>query len=248
MPRRANRMKPPILLLHGACSQPAHLDAWQAFFAAAGYACMAPALPGHVPDDPGALARLRMKDYLAAVVAAHAECERPPIVIGHSLGGLLAQQLAAQVDCAAIVLVASLPPGPLPMTALAAPHFLPLAPLVLLGRPLRPTRIGLEMLTLHDLAVAEREEILPDFVHESGRVYRSLVFGLARVDSAAVRCPVLVVHGKSDRLVPLSTGRKLAKRYGAEIVALPGHGHWLIAGSLLETAAAPVLDWIESLP
>ena len=39
-----------------------------------------------------------------------------------------------------------------------------------------------------------------------------------------------------------------ASRYGAEIVALPGHGHWLIAGSLLETAAAPVLDWIESLP
>ncbi len=241
-------MKPPILLLHGACSQPAHLASWQAFFASAGYACSVPALPGHVPDDPATLARMSIKDYRAAVAAARAELDRPPIVIGHSLGGLLAQQLAATSECAAIVLVASLPPGPLPMTALAFPHFMPLAPLVLLGRPLRPTRLGLEMLTLHDLAVAERDEILPDFVHESGRVYRSLVFGLVRVDAGAVRCPVLVLHGKSDRLVPLSVGRKLAARYGAEIVVIPGHGHWLVAGSLLEVAAAPVLDWIESLP
>jgi len=240
-------MKPPILLLHGACSQPAHLRAWEAYFASAGHPCVAPALPGHAPDDLAALARLRMKDYLAAVVAARNAFDRPPIIIGHSLGGLLAQQLAAKTECAAIVLVASLPPGPLPMTAIAFPHFLPLAPAVLLGRPIRPTRLGLEILTLHDLSVAEREEILPDFGYESGRVYRSLVFGLARVEARAVRCPVLVLHGESDRLVPLSVGRKLARRYDAELVTVPGHGHWLIAGSLLEIAAAPVLDWIERL-
>ena len=223
------------------------MRAWEAYFASAGHQCLAPALPGHAPDDTAALARLGMKDYLAAVVAARNAFDQPPIVIGHSLGGLLAQQLATRTACAAIILVASLPPGRLPVTAVALPHFLPLVPLVLLGRPIRPTRIGLEMLTLHDLAVAEREEILPDFVHESGRVYRSLVFGLARVDARAVRCPVLVLHGRSDRLVPLSVGRTLARRYDAELITVPGHGHWLIAGSLLEIAAAPVLDWIDGL-
>ncbi|MCB1489659.1 MAG: alpha/beta fold hydrolase [Bauldia sp.] len=240
-------MKPPILLLHGACSQPAHLRAWEAYFASAGYPCVAPALPGHAPDDRAALARLGIKDYLAAVVAARSALDRPPVVIGHSLGGLLAQQLAAKMDCAAIVLVASLPPGPLPMTLMALPHFSPLAPAVLLGRPILPTRLGLEVLALHDLAVAEREEILPDFGHESGRVYRSLVFGRVRVEARAVRCPVLVLHGEADRLVPVAVGRRLARRYGAELIVVPGHGHWLIAGSLLEIAAAPVLDWIEGL-
>lgn len=240
-------MKPPILILHGACSGPAHMEPWRAFFAAAGYACAAPALPGHGSDDAAKLARLGMKDYRAAVLAAHGGFDRPPVVIGHSTGGLMAQQLAASAECAAIVLVASLPPGRLPVTAAAIRHFLPLAPTVARGRSFRPGPAALEALALHDLSVAERQEVLPDFGPESGRVFRALAFGLVRVDVRGVRCPVFVLHGGADRLVPVSVGRRLAKRYRADLAIIPGHGHWLVAGSLLELAAVPVLNWIAGL-
>jgi pimeloyl-ACP methyl ester carboxylesterase len=240
-------MKPPILFLHGACSGPAHMEPWRAFFTAAGYSCAVPALPGHGPDDTAALSRLGMNDYSAAVLAAHRACTRPPVVIGHSTGGLLAQQLAATADCAAVVLVGSLPPGRLPVTASAIRHFLPLVPKVVRGRTFRPKAAALEALVLHDLAVAERQEVLPDFGPESGRVFRALALGLVRVDARAVRCPVFVLHGGADRLVPVSVGRRLAKRYGADLAIVPGHGHWLVAGSLLELAAVPVLTWIAGL-
>lgn len=240
-------MKPPILLLHGACSRPAHLEPWRAWFTAAGYRCAVPALPGHGDGDEVVLARLGMDDCLAAVSASWAAFDSPPVVVGHSLGGLLAQQLAARAECAAIILVASLPPARLPLTLEALPYYLPLMPRILAGRPIHPTRAALEALSLHDLSVAEREELLPDFGPESGRVYRSLALGLARVERRAMRCPVFVIHGQADRQVPLSVARRLATRYRAELVVVPGHGHWLIAGSLIGLAASPVLAWIEEL-
>lgn len=238
-------MKPPILIIHGACSQPGHLGAWRDYFSAAGHVCAVPALPGHVPDDPAALADLTVKHYLSAMREARRALDAPPIVVGHSLGGLVGQLLAATVPCAALVLVSSVPPGMLPVTGRAAPHLLPLVPRVFLGRSFRPGRPALEALTLHDLAAAERETLLPGFVHESGRVFRALVLGRIRVNALNVRCPVLVLHGEADRLVPVSVGRRLARRYGADLITVPGHGHWLVAESLIPRTAGPVLTWID---
>jgi pimeloyl-ACP methyl ester carboxylesterase len=239
-------MKPPILIIHGACSQPGHLEPWRAFFSAAGYSCAVPALPGHVPDDPDALADLAMKHYLAAVREVRVDLHAPPIVVGHSLGGLVGQQLAATVPCAALVLVSSVPPEMLPVTMQAVPYLLPLAPRVFLGRPIKPGRAALEALTLHDLDKTERDTLLPGFGHESGRVFRSLVLGRIRADASRVRCPVLILHGEADRLVPISVGRRLARRYAADLLTVPGHGHWLVAESLIPDAAVPVLDWIAA--
>ena len=241
----AIRMKPPILLLHGACSQPSHMAAWHAYFSSLGYQCSVPALPGHGDGQP--VAHMTMRDYRKAVGEAHAAFDNPPVVIGHSLGGLLAQQLAAKESCAALVLLGSLPAGRLPVTPYALPYFLSATPMVLLGRPIAPARAALRALTVQDLSVAEREEVLPEFVPESGRVYRRLAFALERVDAGRIKCPILVVQGDADRLVPVAVGRKLAERFGADLAIIPGRGHWLIAGSLVETVAVPIAEWIEGL-
>ena len=57
----------PILFIHGAFSHPGHFAPWIEFFSAAGFACHAPALPGHQPSDPAALRTLTLKDYLVAM-------------------------------------------------------------------------------------------------------------------------------------------------------------------------------------
>ena len=130
--------KPPIVLIHGACSQPAHFDAWRAFFTAAGYACVAPALPGHAPSNRAVLRRQGFADYLDAMRAVVTGLGTRPIVIGHSMGGLIARMLAAEGLCAAIVLVAPLPAGRVPAPAGALPYYAAVAPFVVAGLPFRP--------------------------------------------------------------------------------------------------------------
>jgi pimeloyl-ACP methyl ester carboxylesterase len=243
----ANRQKPPILLIHGACSQPAHMEPWRAYFAAAGYRCVVPALPGHAPSDVTLLRRLGIEDYFAAVREVFAGFDRPPIVIGHSMGGLLAQMLGGSAECAALVLVGTIPTGRIPAPLRAIPFFLRVGPRVLAGLPFRASRAGLRRLTLHDLSVAEQDEILPDFVTESGLAYRQMLFGKARVHGRSVACPVLVVNGDADRLVPPSVAREVARKYKAKLILVPGHGHWLIAGSLVGEVATKVASWLETV-
>jgi pimeloyl-ACP methyl ester carboxylesterase len=241
-------MKPPIVLVHGACSQPPHLEAWREFFQAAGYVCLAPALPAHAPGEFDALRRLGIGDYRDSVANVVGRLERPPVVIGHSMGGLLAKMIAARSACAGIVLVASVPSGYLPATWRAVPDFVTVAPRILAGLPFRPTPSGLKRLTLHHLDRNEQDALVQNFVAESGRAYRQMVFGLARISARRVNCPVLVVHGDADRLVPLAVGRRIARRHAAELITIAGHGHWLIAPSLTERVAGAILGWIERLP
>jgi pimeloyl-ACP methyl ester carboxylesterase len=48
-------------------------------------------------------------------------------------------------------------------------------------------------------------------------------------NASRVTCPVLVVHGDADTVVPLAHGRRVAEALRAEFVVLPGVGHvWLL--------------------
>jgi pimeloyl-ACP methyl ester carboxylesterase len=237
--------KPTIVLVHGACSQPGHFDAWRAFFAAAGYDVMVPALPGHAPSDLAVLRRQGVAGYLAAIREVVTALDRPPVVIGHSVGGLIAQMLAGQGLCAAAVLVAPLPTGRVPAPPKALPYYLRVAPRVLCGLPFLPSRAAARRLALHDLPRAEQEQILDGYVPESGLAYRDLVFGKARVKNRSVTCPVLVLIGGADRLIPQSTARGTRKKYRGRLIVFPGYGHWLIAPSRTSETAGAILAWLE---
>ncbi len=237
---------PPVVLIHGACSQPAHLDAWREAFRAAGYACTAPALPGHAPGERRALRGLGFDDYVLAMRQAVSDTARKPILVGHSMGALIARLLAAEERARALVLVAPLPAGRVPVTAHALP-FVPLvAPFVVAGLPFRPTRGAVRRLALHDLPRIEQDAIADGFVAESGRVYRQLALGHAHVGRRTVRCPVLVIHGSADRLVPVHVGEGIARKHGAALDIVDGAGHWLVAPSLVPRVAQAVLRWLDA--
>jgi pimeloyl-ACP methyl ester carboxylesterase len=245
LPDGAMPSNPPVVLIHGACSQPSHFDAWREVFAAAGFEVIVPALPGHAPSDPAALRRLGFADYLDAMRSVAASRGRPPIVVGHSMGGLIARMLAAEGRCAAIVLVAPLPGGRVPAPLGALPYYGLVAPLVISARPFRPRRGAIRRLALHSLPRAEQDAVFAGFVAESGRAYRDLVFGKAKVRRRAVRCPMLVLHGDADRLIPLAAARGVADKHGAPLIVVPGHGHWLIAPSLAAEVAGQAVQWLR---
>ncbi|MGQ0575042.1 MAG: alpha/beta hydrolase [Pseudonocardia sp.] len=236
---------PPVLMLHSTFGHGGLLDAWRQLFEAAGHECHTPSLPGRLPTDTAALRRLGIRDYLDAVLEYRARIATPPIVIGHSMGGLLAQQLAARTPTAALVLLASVPPGVLWAQPRALPHLARLLPRILTGRPIRPSEDTLRAIVFNDLPEDEQRTLAPQLVTDSGRAFRSLVLGTARVPRDAVTCPVLCVSGGADRNVSPRTSRSIAARYGAAHQVHPERGHWIVAGSVADQVAPPVLDWLR---
>lgn len=238
-------MQPPILFIHAAFSRGAHFAPWVRFFEAAGFDCRAPSLPAHDPPEPDKLRDHSIESYFAAILALRQEMTVPPIVIGHSMGGLLGQMLAAATPTAALVCLASVPPGVLWAQPRALPYLARLLPTILTGGVMRPSNKTNRELIFHDLPEAEQQQMIADMGPDAGRAYRSMIFGTVRIPRGRVRCPVLCISGGADRIVSNGISKSIAARYHAEHHVFPDRGHWLIAESATNEIAPVVLRWLR---
>ena len=239
--------KPPVLLLHGVFGRPSLLTPWVDFLRDAGHVCHVPGFPGRDPRDDSVLERTGVADCVEVALRAYDQIGEPAIVIGHSFGGLVAQQVAAARDCVALVLLASVPPGVLWPQLRALPHLFPVLPAILAGRAFRPSAATMRAVPLNTLPESEREHLIPQLTHDSGRVFRSMSLGspAMRVEAGQVTCPVLVAVAGADRNVAPWMSRRLAARYGAERHDHPGLPHWIIAESALGRVGPPTLAWLD---
>jgi pimeloyl-ACP methyl ester carboxylesterase len=239
--------KPPILLLHGIFGRPSLMEPWTRFFTEAGFRCHVPALPGRDPSDDAVLGRTGVGEMVDVALAAYDEIGEPAIVIGHSMGGLLTQKVAAARNPLAAVLLAPVPPGVLWPQLKVLPRIVGLMPTVLAGRPFLPSPSVMRRVPLNTLASDEQDRLIPNLVRDSGRAFRALLLGapITRVDADDVTCPVLCVSAGADRNVAQWTSRRIAARYHAEHQVHPGLPHWIIAESALQQVAPPVLDWLR---
>ena len=238
---------PPILFLHGVFGRPSLLAPWTDFLETAGYRVHAPAMPGREPTDDPVLAGTGIEDCFAVALDAYDRIGEPAIVIGHSMGGLLAQKIAAARSPRAAVLLAPVPPGVLWPRRRPLPHLIPVMPRILAGKPFLPSARTMREVPLNTLPAAEQEELIPRLVRDSGRVFREMSMGAAstKVRAADVTCPVLCVIAGSDQNVAPWLSRRIARRYGAERQDHPGKPHWIIARSALDEVAPPVLEWLR---
>jgi pimeloyl-ACP methyl ester carboxylesterase len=115
MIQRGDPRGTPLLFVHGAfhgawCWDEHFLD----FFAERNYHAVALDLRNHPGDPAGAT----VADYVADVRAAADALSRPPVVIGHSMGGFVVQKYLADHPAPAGVLLASAPPYGLRKAAL----------------------------------------------------------------------------------------------------------------------------------
>ena len=102
--------KPPVLLIHGMFGGAWLWEKYQAYLARSGYESHAMNLRGHHGSRPVRdIGKVSLDDYVADALEVAAALKNP-IVMGHSMGGLIAQKVAEAGGCRAAVLIASAPP------------------------------------------------------------------------------------------------------------------------------------------
>lgn len=246
---------PPLVLVHGMGGGIWGWEYFQRHFAERGYRSYALELPGHGDHcDPATAVRMgtySVETYTLWVAAALAEIG-PCVVIGHSMGGLIAQKLAECQIQEGFIFLASAPPWHMFRRAYAPiwKHLLR-HPWREVLAPLTGSTVVLDS-TLQDALVNNRlppeirSEIYRRDVPDSGRASMQMVVGLVSVDVRCVTSPCLVAAGLDDRLIPPSEQRRLAEFYHCPL-QLYDRGHMLMLEPGWEEVADGLLTWVGSL-
>ena len=248
----------PVMMIHGGFCGPWVFDAFARKFEAAGYAVHRPALRFHdLAKPPAALGTTSLGDYAADLGEAVTALKDAPILVGHSLGGLLAQMLAARHVVKACVLLAPSAPWGVPPSTLfeigAAQAMLLQAGFW--NQILSPDSTIAGWHFLDRYAPADRDALFKRFGPESGRAtFEMMHWGMdmnraSEVDASKVSCPLLVIAGGEDRMHPPGTVKRIAELYGqrATFEKMVGMSHWLIGEPGWEKVADRSLEWLETI-
>ena len=242
--------RPPLLFVHGSghaawCWDEHFLD----FFAERGFSSYAVSLRGH--GNSGGLERLRwvsVAQYVSDVARVAARLPRAPIVVGHSLGGLVVQKYLENHDAPAAVLLA-----PTPVVGMLRPGvrlflqnpwlfmraYLTLEPSTVFSTP----ELARKFLFSPDLSEEQVQRYAGRFGRESFRAYLEMMYNLPSPERIR-GTPMLVLGGSLDYLIPPSEIRSTADACHAESKIVPGLGHDLMLDAGWERAADVVQEWL----
>jgi pimeloyl-ACP methyl ester carboxylesterase len=251
-------MSKTILMIHGMWGGGWYWDKFQSFFKDKGYRCIAPYLRYHdiKPEDPPppGLGRTSLLDYAADLELEIKKLDEKPIIMGHSMGGLLAQILAGRdLAKAAVFITPASPAGVVAITWSVLKSFQEV--LSKWGFWKNPHKISYAKAVyamMEKLPEEERKYIYNRCVWESGRAATEIGFWFlgvkgAQVDSSKWNCPVLVISGSEDHITPPKVVKKVAEKYKpfSTYMEIEGHAHWVIREPGWEKLAADIYHWLE---
>ena len=250
-----------IVMIHGMWGSSWAWDNYKPFFENKGYTCYAPVLrhhdisPNDTPDP--ALGTTSLLDYVQDLKEYISSLDDEPVIMGHSMGGLLTQILGTHGHGKALVLLT--PASPSGINALkysVIKSFWSI--LTKWGFWKKPNRISFkaaQYAIMHLLSETEQKNCYDKFVFESGRAAFEIGFwlvdgkGAAKVDESKISCPVLVVAGSEDRITPAKVTQKVAKKYSAVSTykEFKNQAHWVIGEDGWEEIAVFISEWIDEL-
>jgi pimeloyl-ACP methyl ester carboxylesterase len=257
----------PAVFIHGLWLHASSWGPWLGLFRDAGYDPVAPGWPsepatvGDARQHPELVANVgidEVTDHMAEVIGT---LDEPPVIIGHSFGGLIAEKLLGQGHGAGAV---AIDPAqikgvlPLPLAQLRAG-------LPALGNPAnihkavsltkKQFRFGFG----NALTEEESDQLFDEWSIPSpakplfqAAVANFSLHSAAKVDTDnASRGPLLLISGTKDHTVPDVVTRSTLKQYRdstavTELEQFEGRGHSLTIDSGWKDVAGAVLEWLKA--
>lgn len=244
----------PLLFVHGA-----FIGAWcwdeyfLPWFAAQGYAVHAVSLRGHGQSEGhDHLDWWSIGDYVRDVRFVAAGMERPPVLIGHSMGGFVVQkclEYAKDEPWPAAALLAAVPPQGLAAStmhlAVARPDLFSEINRYMAGHGTHPDLLA-EVLFARPVDPVRLERYYGLMQGESARALWDMsLFDLPRLYSMEVP-PMLVLGAEEDRLIPPAQVRATAAAYGVSPHLFAGMGHGMMLDADWQRVAEQLAAWLHA--
>lgn len=250
-----------VVFITGAFVTNRGWDTWRAYFESKGYTTYAPAWPykegspedlrNRQPHDTD-LAALRLKDLIDHYANFIKSLPEKPIIIGHSLGGMITQILLERGLGVAAVAIHSVPPlGIIPYEF----SFLK-AGWKSLG--LFTSTKKTYLMSLADWQYAftngmtleeQKDSYAKNAIPESKNVARDGLSSAAKLDFNKARGPLLLIAGGSDNIIPATINQRNYKKYSnnssvTDYKEFPGINHFVVGLPTWKMHADYILDWV----
>lgn len=242
----------PLLFVHGA-----YTGAWcweehfLPFFASRGWTAVALSLSGH-GASPGRehLDALSLDDYVADVLRVMETFNAPPVLIGHSMGGMVVQKVLERATVPGAALLCSVPPqgllGSALRLALAKPNLMQELNRLMGGGQVAMAALN-EALFAQPVDADALKRYYRHMQPESHRaIWDMMMFNLPRVHHMDLP-PLLVLGAEYDHLIPPTLVEMTARTYHSRAEILPGLGHGLMLEREWQRPALRLLAWLDSL-
>lgn len=255
-------MKNTIVFIHGMFQNPKSWEKWMAYFSERGYNCLAPAWPLHAGEPaelrqnpPAGLGDLSLNDVVGSIEELILKLDEKPIVIGHSVGGLIVQLLINREMVKAGIAIDSVAPNG--MLDFDWSFFKNSA---IITNPLKgddPIYTDLE--TFHEsfANTLSLEETKPYFeqyaTHDSRNVLRDCMGEAGQLDVDIPHVPLLLIAGEKDQIIPAALSEKNAKAYTdkdsvTDFKEFSNRGHFICGQPGWEEVAQYSYDWLQRQP
>ncbi|PCJ46486.1 MAG: alpha/beta hydrolase [Moraxellaceae bacterium] len=248
-----------VVFIHGMYSTPKVWQSWVGYFDALGYDTYSPAWPLHGstieelnaihPDE--ALGALKLEEVIEHYRTFLATLDELPILIGHSMGGIITQVLVQEGLAAGGIAISSAPPFGL---ISVDPNFLRSNASGLTGNistPLVMTFKQFQFAFTNGDALRDQETLYETYmVPEGRRIARGTLTTAASIDYKQSRTPLLFVAGNNDHMIPASLNRANFNKYDktpgiTDYVQYPDLNHYGVLSAGWESIADYSIDWIE---
>jgi pimeloyl-ACP methyl ester carboxylesterase len=250
-----------VVFIHGLFMNPVSWSPWLSYFNAKGYVCHAPAYPFHEGEpsglrqyNPEGLGTLTLAQVVAHITSYIDSLPEKPILIGHSMGGLIVQKLINANKGVAGVCINSAPPK-----GILSFQWSFLKSNIITINPLKGNSIFLpsvkwfqyafcNTMTLEQTAIEFEKYVVP----ESRNIPRSSTGKEGFVDMNQPHNPLLFIAGEDDHIIPPDLNIKNFESYAdtnsrKDFKLFPGRTHYICGQENWEEVALYIENWIEAL-
>lgn len=250
-----------IVLIHGLFVNNTSWANWKTYFENQGYTVHTPANPGHEGNPADlrknihlGLTKVGFEDVVNNIVKLIDTLPEKPIVIGHSLAGLVVQKLIELDKAVAGVSIDGAPPKNVLAPWQTIKMVLPVVNPFKTGTAYEGTREWYHKAFFNNYTKSESDAFYDEIaVPESRKIaWDSLLKPFAKVDFRKAHNPLLFIGGENDAIFPAAFTKKIAGSYKdknstVDFKAFAGRSHFIAGEKDWEEVAEYTLNWIQTL-